>query len=61
MRTNQANQVICYPRTTFGAVVVNVNRRAVSADARSFTPNYLQGVDLLILNAQSKVKRPKRF
>ena len=52
------NQVIRHPRTTFGAVIVNVNKRSVSADARIFTPNYLLGVDLfyLFLNTQSKVK-----
>ena len=47
-------------RTTFGAVIVNVNKRSVSADARTFTPNYLLGVSFdlfnLFLNAQSKVK-----
>ena len=42
----QVNQVIRHPRTTFGAVIVNVNKRSVSADARTFTPNYLRGVDL---------------
>ena len=42
----QMNQEIRHPRTTFGAVVVNVNKRSVSADARTFTPNYLLGVDL---------------
>ena len=42
----QVNQVIRHPRTTFGAVIVNVNKRSVSADARTFTPNYLLGVDL---------------
>ena len=26
MRTNQVNQVIRHPRTTFGAVIVNVNK-----------------------------------
>ena len=41
----QVNQVIRHPRTTFGAVIVNVNKRSVSADARTFTPNLL-GVDL---------------
>ena len=46
MRTNQVNQVIRHSRTTFGAVVVNVNKRSVSADARAFTQNYLLGVDL---------------
>ena len=58
VRTKQVNQLIGYLRTTFGAVVVNVNKRSVSADARAFTPNYLLGVDLFyfILNTQSKVK-----
>ena len=49
VRTNQVNQVIHHRRTTFGAVIVNVNKRSVSAaDARTFTPNYLDllGVDL---------------
>ena len=27
---------------------MNVNKRSVSADARTFTPNYLLGVDLFI-------------
>ena len=35
-----------YSRTTFGAVVVNINKRSVSADASAFIPNYLLGVDL---------------
>ena len=35
-----------HPCTTFGAVIVNVNKRLVSADAPAFTPNYLLGVDL---------------
>ena len=39
----------------FGAVVVNVNKRSVSADARAFTPNYLLGVDLL--NSNRTVER----
>ena len=39
-------QVIRHPRTNFGAVIVNVNKRSVSADGRTFTPNYLLGVDL---------------
>ena len=46
MRTKQVNQVIRHPRITFGAVIMNVNKRSVSADARGFTPNYLLGVDL---------------
>ena len=29
------NQVIRHPRTTYGAVIVNVNKRSVSADART--------------------------
>ena len=45
VRTNQGNQVIRHPRTTFGAVIVNVNKRSVSADVRAFTSNYLLGVD----------------
>ena len=56
MHTNQVNQVIRHPRTALGAVIVNVNKRSVSADARPFTPNYLLGVGLFYLNAQSKVK-----
>ena len=46
VRTNQVNQGIRHLRTTFGAVIVNVNKRSVSADARKFTPNYLLGPDL---------------
>ena len=46
VRTNQGNQAIRHPRTTFGVVAVNVNKRSVSADARAFTPNYLLGADL---------------
>ena len=57
MSTNQVNQEICHPRTTFGAVIVNVNKRSVSADARAFTPNYLLGVDLFDLNAQMSTKK----
>ena len=37
VRTNQVNQVIRHPRTTFVAAIVNVNKRSVSADARAFT------------------------
>ena len=44
--TDQVNQVIRQPRTTFGAVVVNINKRAVPAEARAFMPNYLLDVDL---------------
>ena len=40
VRTNQANPVIRHPRTTFGAVVVNVNKRSVKLST-------VQGVDLL--------------
>ena len=43
------NQVIRHPRTTFGAVIVNVNKLSVSA-------NYPLGVDLFNSNAQSKEK-----
>ena len=46
VHTNQVNQVIRHPRTTFTAVIVNVNKRSVSADARVFILNYLLGVDL---------------
>ena len=46
VRTSQVNQVIRHPRTTFGAVIVYVNKLSVSADARAFTPTYLLGVDL---------------
>ena len=41
-----SDQVIRHPRTTFGAVIVNVNKRLVSTEVRAFTPNYLLGVDL---------------
>ena len=43
---HQTSEVIRHPRTTFGRVIVNVNKRSVSADARTFIPNYLLGVDL---------------
>ena len=43
--TNQANQGNRQPRTTYGAAVVNVNKRSV----------------YFILNAQSTVERTKRF
>ena len=46
VRTNKVHQVIPHPRTTFGAVIVNVYKRSVSADARAFIPNYLLSVDL---------------
>ena len=36
VRTNQVNQVIRHPRTTFEVVIVNVNKRSVSADSRAF-------------------------
>ena len=54
VRTNQVNQVIHHPRTTFGTVVVNVNKGCVSANARAFTPNYLLGVNLF--NSKRTVK-----
>ena len=43
---NQVNQVVRHPRTTFGAVIVNVNKRSISADAHAFIPNYRLRVDL---------------
>ena len=46
VRINQVNQVIRHPRTTFGAVVVDINKRPVSADARAFISNNLLVVDL---------------
>ena len=49
MRTNQ---VIHHPRTTFGAVIVIVNKRYVSADARAFIPNYLLGVYIDLFNSK---------
>ena len=48
VRTNTSESSDRHPRTTFAAVIVNVNKRSVSADARTFTPNYLLGVDLFI-------------
>ena len=54
MGTNQMNQVIRHPHTTFGAVVVNVKKRFVSADARAFIPNYLLSVD--VLNSKRTLK-----
>ena len=57
VRTNQVNQVIPHPLTAFGAVVVNVNKRSVSAEARAFTPNYpLLGVDLITCNSKRTVE-----
>ena len=49
-RINQVNHVICHPRTTFRAVIVNVNKRSVSADVRAFTPNYHSTRPYLIRN-----------
>ena len=49
---NQVNQMIRHPCTTFGAVVVSVNKRSVTPDARTFIPHYLLGGG----NAQSEVK-----
>ena len=46
VRTNKVNQVIRHARTTFGAMIVNVNKRSVAVDARAFISNYLLGVDL---------------
>ena len=58
---HQVNQGIRHPRTTFGAVVVNVNKRFVSADARAFIPNYVLCVD--IFNSKRSVEgyKPKGF
>ena len=60
MRINLMNQVICHPRTTFGAVIMNVKKKNAlsqqSVDPHAFTPNHLLGVDLFILNKQSKDK-----
>ena len=60
VRTNQVNQVIRHTLTTFGAVVMNVNKRSVSADARAYTPNYLLGISV---NSKRTVEgyEPKRF
>ena len=52
VRTNQVNQMTRHPRKTFGAVVVDVNKRSVSADALAFIPNYLLGVDLFNSKSQ---------
>ena len=46
VRTNQVNQVNRHPCTTFGTVIVKVNKRSVSADAHAFVSNNLLGVDL---------------
>ena len=48
VRTNQMNQVIRHARTTCEAMIENVNKRSVSADARAFISNNLLGVDLFI-------------
>ena len=42
VRTHQVNQVIRHPRTTFGAAIVDVNKRSVSAESRAFTLKYLR-------------------
>ena len=42
----KVNQVIRHPHRTFRAVIVNVSKGSVSADACAFNPNYLLGVDL---------------
>ena len=46
VRTNQVNQVIRHRYTTFRALVVNINKHSLSADARAFMPNYLLSVNL---------------
>ena len=48
VRTNQVNQVFRHPRTPLGAVIVNVNKCSVSADARAFITNHLLDVNLSI-------------
>ena len=58
---NQVNQVIRHPRTTFGAVIVNVNKSSVSTDARAFTPTYLLGVDLFNSKRTVEDWEPKRL
>ena len=52
VRTNQVNQVIRHPRTTFGAVVVKVNKIFVTADARAFFEN--RSITVLGVNLNSK-------
>ena len=42
-------------------MIVNVNKRSVSADASAFTPNYLLGVDLLNSKHTVEGEEPKRF
>ena len=54
LRTNQVNQIIRHPRTTFGALVVNVNKL-------SFMPNYLIGVDLFNSKRRAEGQDPKRL
>ena len=56
---HQPSESFVIHRTTFGAVVVNVNKCSVSADARAFTPNYMYclGVNLFY----SKRLRAKTF
>ena len=61
VRTNQVHQVIRNQRTTFGAVIVNVNKRSVSAHARAFIPNYLLGVDLFDSKRTVDGKEPNKF
>ena len=45
---------VAHPPTPFRAVIVNVNKHFVSADARVFIPNYLPGVNLF--NAKRTVE-----
>ena len=49
VRIKEVNQVIRHPSTTSGAVIVNVNKRSVSADARAFTVNYRTNLSALFL------------
>ena len=50
-----------HPPTTFGAVIMNINKRSVSADARAFTPNYLLSVDLFNSKCTVEGQEPKRL
>ena len=56
VRTIQVNQVIRHPRTTCGVVIVNVNTRSVTADARVFTPNYLDLLCVDLFNSERTVE-----
>ena len=55
VRTNQVNQVIRRPRTTFGDVVVICKQTLWLSRRSRIYPEYLLSVDLF-LNAESNVK-----